>query len=93
MNVQIQSLKFDADKKLVDSIEAKFAKLDRFDDSITAAEAILKLDKDQDLGNKVVMMRIAIPGNDLVSERRAHSFEEAVDGCFEALKKQIAKRK
>ena len=30
MNVKIQSVKFDADKKLIDFIENKMAKLDRF---------------------------------------------------------------
>ena len=30
MNVQIQSVKFDADKRLVEFVNAKMAKLDRF---------------------------------------------------------------
>ena len=30
MNVQIQSVKFDADKRLVDFIQAKMDKMDRF---------------------------------------------------------------
>ena len=30
MNVQIQAVKFDADRKLIEFVEAKMAKLDRF---------------------------------------------------------------
>lgn len=53
MNVQIQSVKFDADRRLVDFVEAKMAKMDRFAERSTGAEVILKLDKDHEKGNKV----------------------------------------
>lgn len=93
MNVQIQSVKFDADQKLVTFINAKLDKLDRFDDAITSAEVILKIDKDQENGNKVVTIKLNAPGDDMVAERRSHTFEEATDHVYEALKSQIAKRK
>ncbi len=93
MKLQIQSVKFDADKKLVEFVEHKMAKLDRFADRATGAEVILKLDKDDDQGNKVATVTLKIPGNDLVAERRARSFEEAVDLTVDALKRQIEKTK
>lgn len=93
MKLQIQSVKFDADKKLVEFVEHKMAKLDRFADRATGAEVILKLDKDDDQGNKVVTVTLKIPGNDFVAERRARSFEEAVDLAVDALKRQIEKTK
>lgn len=91
MKLQIQSVKFDADKKLVEFVEHKMAKLDRFADRATGAEVILKLDKDDDQGNKVATVTLKIPGNDLVADRRARSFEEAVDLAVDALKRQIEK--
>ncbi len=93
MNVQIQSVKFDADKKLLDFVEAKMEKLDRFADNSTGADVILKLDKDNDKGNKVATITLRIPGDDLVAERQAKSFEEAVDEAVDAIKKQIEKAK
>ncbi len=93
MKLQIQSVKFDADKKLVEFVEHKMAKLDRFADRATGAEVILKLDKDDDQGNKVATVTLKIPGNDFVAERRARSFEEAVDLAVDALKRQIEKTK
>ena len=36
MNIKIQSVKFDADKKLIDFIENKVAKIDRFIDNIVS---------------------------------------------------------
>ncbi|MFI3294838.1 MAG: HPF/RaiA family ribosome-associated protein [Rikenellaceae bacterium] len=93
MNVTIQTVKFDADQKLIAFINAKFEKLTRFDDTIIDSEVILKLDKDVENGNKVVTFKVNVPGEDMVAEKRAHTFEEAVDLCLEALKNQISKRK
>ena len=93
MNVKIQSVKFDADKKLLDFTEKRMQKLDRFIERVTLAEVLLKLDKDHDLGNKVVIIKMDVPGDALVAEFRSKSFEEAIDGAIDALKKQIEKHK
>ena len=70
MNVQIQSVKFDADRKLVEFVEHKMDKLDRFVERAIGADVILKLDKDHELGNKVATINLHIPGDDLVAESR-----------------------
>lgn len=93
MNVQIQSVKFDADARLVSFIEQKIAKLDRFVERATSAEVILKLDKDFEKGNKVATITLAVPGDELVAEAQCKTFEEAVDQSIDALKRQIEKRK
>ncbi len=93
MKVNIQSVKFDADKRLIEFVENKMDKLDRFAERATGADAILKLDKDHEKGNKVATITIHIPGDDLVAEARAKSFEEAVDDAIDALKRQIEKAK
>lgn len=41
MNVQIQSVKFDAGQKLIEFIEKKLAKLDRFAENATGADVVL----------------------------------------------------
>ena len=93
MNVQIQSVKFDADKKLVDFVNSKMSKLERFIEEAVSAEVIMRLDKDHDRGNKVATVKLVVPGDELVAEHRSKSFEESVDECIDALKKQIAKYK
>ncbi len=89
MNLQIQSVKFDADKKLIDFVEAKMTKLERFADRSTGAEVILKLDKDSEKGNKVTSINLHMPGGDMFAERRAKSFEEAFDDTISAIRKQL----
>jgi len=93
MNVQIQSVKFDADRRLIEFVEAKMAKLDRFAERSTGAEVILKLDKDHEKGNKVATITLRLPGGELVAEDRAKTFEEAVDTTIDALKRQLEKTK
>ncbi len=89
MNVQIQSVKFDADKRLIEFIEAKMAKLDRFAERAIDAEVTLKVDKDPEKGNKIATITLRMPGEDLVACHQAKSFEEAVDEAIDALKRQI----
>lgn len=93
MNVKIQSVHFDADKKLTDFIDAKVGKLGKFYDRITNVDVTLKLDKDAEKGNKEVIIIVNVPNDSLVAERKAESFEEAVDLCVDALKKQLDKHK
>ena len=93
MNVQIQSVKFAADRRLVDFAEAKMAKMDRFAERSTGAEVILKLDKDHEKGNKVATVTLHMPGEDLVAEHRSKAFEESVDEAIDALKRQLEKFK
>ena len=93
MNVKIQSVKFDADKKLIEFIENKMAKLERFVDRATGAEVILKIDKDPEQGNKVATIKIEVPTETLVAEHQSKSFEEAIDEAIDALKKQLEKHK
>lgn len=93
MNVQIQSVKFDADQRLLDFVENKMSKLDRFSERIVSSDVILRVDKDHEKGNKLVTITLGMPGEDLVAETRGRSFEEAVDEGVDALKKQIEKYK
>lgn len=92
MNVQIQSVKFDADKRLIEFIQKKMDRLDRVAERASGAEVVLRLDHDQEKGNKVVVM-IHMPGDDIRVEERARSFEEAVDNAMDVVKRQIEKAK
>ena len=93
MNVKIQSVKFDADQKLVDFIQLKLSKIGRFADNILSADVTLKIDKDDEAGNEVAIVKLNVAGGELVADRRSKSFEESVDLCIDAIKKQIEKFK
>ena len=93
MEVNIQSVKFDASKQLIEFVEKKMSRLERFEGNSTGVDVTLKLDKDSERGNKIALVALHVPGADIVSEQRAHTFEEAVDLALDAVKRQIEKRR
>lgn len=93
MNVEIQAIQFDADEKLVKFIEGRVNKLMQYFDNIVGSEVFLKLDKSDSRENKIVEIKLAIPGKDLFASKQSSSFEEATDVVVEALRKQVMKHK
>ena len=93
MNIQIHSVKFDADSKLLEFIRSKVTKLSQFSDDIVSAEVFLRLDKDQEKENKLTEIKLEYPGGPLFAKKQSKSFEESTDLVIDALKKQITKQK
>lgn len=93
MKVKVSAIHFSADSKLIDFINSKVTKLETFYDKIIDAEATLKVEEGADKENKVVEIRLSVPGNDLFAKKTAKSFEEATDNVTEALRRQIRKHK
>jgi len=93
MNIQIHSVRFDADKKLIDFVQQKLEKLNQFGEDIVNAEVYLRLDKDQDRENKISEIKLEVSGKPLFAKKQSKTFEEATDEAIDALKKQITKHK
>ncbi len=93
MNIQIHSIRFDADKKLLDFVTLKVNKLSNLSDDIVNAEVFLKLDHDEERENKVTEIKVEYPGGPLFARKQSKSFEEATDMVVAALKRQIVKQK
>ncbi|HEX2969394.1 MAG TPA: ribosome-associated translation inhibitor RaiA [Bacteroidales bacterium] len=93
MNVQIHSVRFDADKRLIDFIHQKLSKLTQVGEDIVNAEVFLRLDNDLERENKISEIRLELPGGPLFARKQSKTFEEAMDGAIDAIKKQITKLK
>ena len=93
MKVKVSAIHFTVDKKLVQFIEEKVGKLETFYDKIISAEAILKLEEGASKENKVVEIKLNVPGKDLFAKKTSKSFEAAADNVVEALRRQIRKHK
>jgi putative sigma-54 modulation protein len=93
MQVQVQSIHFDADVKLIQFIEDKISKLALFHDRIIRSEVFLRIDKSDVMENKVAEIKISVPGKELFASKQSKSFEEATDNAVDALRKQITKYK
>ena len=93
MKVKIQSVHFDADKKLISFVEERVNKLDSHFEGVIGTEVILKLENSGATDNKVAEIIIKVAGNDLVAKKQSSSFEAATDEALEALRKQLQKYK
>ncbi|MCD6566117.1 MAG: HPF/RaiA family ribosome-associated protein [Bacteroidales bacterium] len=93
MEIQIHSVRFDADKKLLDFIQVKVNKLLQYRDDILAADIFLRLINVQDDNNKIVEIKLDIPRNPLFAKKQSKTFEEATDIAIDALRRQITKQK
>ena len=95
MDINIKTTHFDADQKLIDFVNNKVNKLDKYFDGIIRSEVMLNFDKSKKkfTNNKEAKIKIEIPGNDLYAEKEATTFEEAVDLTLDALEKQVKKYK
>ena len=91
MDIRIQSVKFDADAKLLAFVEKKVVKLEKFFDGFLNAEVTLSLLPDN--LNKEVKVRLQVPGEDSYVSRNAKTFEDATIECVDILKGQLVKMK
>ena len=89
--INVKSLKFDADQKLLDYVEKKVGKIEKFFDNLGDIDVTRSLSPEPD--NKNVRLQTRFPGEDLVIERNAKTFEEAVTEAVDAMKEKIVRAK
>ncbi len=93
MKLTMQSVHFDADRKLLAFIKEKVDKLTHFHDGILDGEVILRLENNKNNENKVVQIKVNMKGNELIAKERKQTFEEATNTAVEVLRNQIKKQK
>ncbi len=94
MNVNIQTVHFDADDKLVEYIKSKLQKLNTFHDRIIKVNVFLKLDNVvHTIKDKIAEIRIHVPRYNFFVKSTSKSFEESFDDAFESIVTQIKRKK
>ena len=94
MNVNIQTVRFDADARLVEYINRKLEKLNTFHDRIIQVNVFLKLDNVvHTIKDKIAEIRVHVPRHDFFVKSTSKSFEESFDDAFNTLVNQIKRKK
>ena len=93
MEIKINAVGFSASSQLEDFIQKKISKLDKYHDVIIGSEVTLKLEKDDNLENKVVEVLLNVKGQEVFAKKNAKKFEEAVDELYDVVKRQLVKIK
>jgi len=94
MNVNIQTVHFDADEKLVELVSRKVLKFNTFHDRITKVDVFLKLDNIvHNIKDKIVEIKVHVPRHEFFVKTSSKSFEESFDAAFESIINQIKRKK
>ena len=94
MNVNIQTVHFDADSKLVDYVQKKISKLTQFHDRITKVDVYLKLDNVvHTIKDKIAEIKVHIPRHEFFVKQSSKSFEESFDTALDSVIIQIKRKK
>ena len=94
MNVNIQTVRFNADAKLVDYVNRKLQKLNTFHDRIVKIDVYLKLDNVvHTIKDKIAEIRVQVPRCQFFVKASSKSFEESFDSALESLVTQIKRKK
>lgn len=94
MNINIQTVHFDADEKLIEFVNKKMSKLETFHDRITKVEVFLKLDNlVHSIKDKIVEIKVHIPKQDCFVKSTSKTFEESFEHAFESIVNQLKKKK
>lgn len=94
MNVRIQAIHFEIAERLTDFINKKADRLARRYPDLDSFDVTLKVVKPETSMNKEATIRATMPGSyEMVSNKIADTFEEAVDTAITALEHQLEKKK
>lgn len=94
MNVNIQTVRFNADVKLTDYVTKKLQKITTFHDRIIKVDVFLKLDNVvHTIKDKIAEIRVQVPRRRFFVKASSKSFEESFDAALESLVNQIKRQK
>lgn len=94
MNVNIQTVRFNADAKLTDYVNRKLDKLTTFHDRIIKVDVYLKLDNVvHAIKDKIAEIKVQVPKHEFFVKASSKSFEESFDNALGSLINQIKRKK
>ncbi len=94
MKVNIQTVHFDADGKLLELVSRKVEKLNTFHDTILKVDVYLKLDNVvHNIKDKIVEINVHVPKHDFFVKSSSKSFEESFDNAMDSIVNQIKRKK
>lgn len=93
MKIHTEAVQFKADEKLLEFIEKKLSKLETFFDRIIEVNVILKLENAGQVKDKIAEVKVSVPGEVLFAKEVHKTFEGAIEGVLDTMKRQIQKYK
>jgi ribosome hibernation promoting factor len=92
MKIQIQA-PWEVNDYTKSVIEEKLHRLDKFSDEIIRADVFLKMGDNIKPNDKIMEVRLHVPGPDIFAEANTDTFEKSVSEVSDKLRVQLLKRK
>ena len=70
MKVSVHAVNFTVDKRLVDFIQERLDKLEKYYDKVVSADVFLKVEKTSEKENKIVEVKINVPGDEFLVKKQ-----------------------
>lgn len=93
MKVSVHAVNFAVDAKLVNFVQTRVDRLEKYYDKVVCSDVYLKVENTSDKENKLVEIKLNVPGDDFVVKKQCKTFEEAVELSSESLERMLLKRK
>jgi putative sigma-54 modulation protein len=93
MKVNVHAVNFAVDGKLVGYVQERMDKLEKYYDKVVSSDVYLKVEKTSDKENKVVEIKMNVPGDDFMVKKQCKTFEEAIELSAVSLERLLVKRK
>jgi putative sigma-54 modulation protein len=94
MKFNVQSLNFSPTDQLLDLVDKKLNKLDKFKEHILYGDVYLKLDnKTKNIKDKTIEIKCSVKGNTLFVKETSKTFEETIDLAIDIMSRQVKKYK
>lgn len=91
MEIKLKALKFDAGEKLAAFVEKKVNRLEKF--FLPGVPPLTEVTLEEVKEGKKAKLHIHLPGDDLIIEKVADTFENAVTGSVDAMKEKLTRTK
>ncbi len=92
MKVLTQAVHFKADAKLLDFIQKKLDKLELFYGRVIDAEVYLHVLNTSDKDNKMMELKLRVPGETFMVKKQASTFEECTDLCADSMRRKLRQK-
>lgn len=93
MKVNVHAVNFSVDKKLVNFINERLLKLEKYYDKVVSSDVFLKVENSSEKENKNIEVKIHVPGDDFMVKKQCKTFEEGIELAAESLERLLVKRK
>ena len=93
MKVNVHAVNFNVDGKLVGFIQERMDRLEKYYDKVVSSDVFLKVEKTSEKENKIVEIKMLVPGDEFMVKKQCKTFEEALDQSAETLERLLTKRK